>query len=98
MGTCVLIRIAVNRSAAASAPTLGLENEYVRGSETAGTETCADCSTCGVPGVVFHPASGSTGAGSESRYRPIQPRPWLLLGLAVDQMSVPSKCERLWFS
>src|ERR1700722_17277819 len=97
IGTCVLMRIAVDRSAAASAPTLGLANEYCRGSVMAGTATCAVCSTCGVSAVVFHPTSGSTGEGSESRYRPTQPRACVLLGSAVDQMSVPSKCERLWF-
>jgi len=37
------------------------------------------------------------GEGSESRKRPTQPKPLEFCGSPVDQMSVPWKCDRLWF-
>ena len=53
--------------------------------------------TIAVP-AVFHPISGSAGDGKVSRYRPSQPSACALDGSAVDQISVPRKCERVWFS
>src|SRR4029077_1245768 len=94
---CELIRTAALRSAAASAPEFGLENAYVDGLAMAGTDTCPACITCGSVDVAFHPTSGSTGDGSASRYRPSHPNSMELAGFAVDQISVPRKCERLWF-
>jgi hypothetical protein len=52
---------------------------------------------CGKSRNVDQPASGSTGGGKTSRYRPSQPAPAEFAGFAVDQMSVPWKCERLEF-
>jgi hypothetical protein len=63
----------------------------------AGTPTVRDNSVRGISRTVDHAVSGSTGDGSRSRYRPSQPVPCGDAGSPVDQMSVPSKCERLEF-
>src|SRR5258706_421340 len=92
------MRIAAFRSAVCSTTlAFGLEITYPLAFGIAGTETCSDWSTRGRSRVVFQPTSASTGDGSESRYRPTHPYPVELVGLAVDQMSVPRKWERLWF-
>src|SRR6476619_4102823 len=93
-GTCEEILIALLFSAVASVPLFGLLNEYCAALGMAGTATRFDCSTCGRLPVVFQPVNGSTGDGSESRYRPTQPSP-APFGSPVDQMSVPRKCERV---
>jgi len=56
-----------------------------------------EMSARGVSDVVFHAASASSGWGRVSRYRPSQPEPPAELGLAVPQMSEPSKWDRLEF-
>jgi hypothetical protein len=73
-------------------------NAYAAGLLIDGTPTSRDNSECGTSAPVFHAYSGSTGAGIVSRYRPSHPGPCVDSGFAVDQMSVPSKCERLEFS
>ena len=76
----------------------GSETRSSAGLTIDGTATARACSARGVSPLVFQAASGSIGAGIESRYRPSQPGPWTDSGFAVDQMSVPSKCDRLEFS
>ena len=92
------MRMAASRSYAASVAPLGLWKAYDAGLLIDGTATSRDSSACGTSAPVFHACSGSTGAGIVSRYRPSQPGPCVDRGFAVDQMSVPSKCDRLEFS
>src|SRR5439155_3388014 len=97
-GTCDEIFVAVSRASCASAPGLGLANAYCATLGIDGTPTVRACSTWGVSLVVDQPISGSTGDGIVSRYRPSQPGPCDNCGFAVDQMSVPWKCDRLEFA
>jgi hypothetical protein len=62
------------------------------------TETAGDCSARGASASVFHATSGSIGRGSVARYWPSHPGPALFNGLAVAQISVPWKCDRLEFA
>ena len=62
-----------------------------------GTPTVRASSVRGISRLVDQAVSGSTGDGSVSRYRPSQPVPCGDRGSPVDQMSVPSKCDRLEF-
>src|SRR5580693_3233048 len=79
----------------ASVPVFGLLNAYALMLGIDATDTVGDCRVCGVSLIVFHASNGLAGGGSVARYWPTQPGPWVLDGFAVDQMSVPSKCERL---
>src|SRR6185295_11174688 len=97
-GTCDAMLTAAERSRTASFPVFGLLKAYRFTLGIDATDTDDDWSACGVSPVVFHATSGSSGGGSAARYRPTHPLPAGFDGFAVDQMSVPEKCERLEFS
>src|SRR5262245_17091280 len=66
-GRCDAMLTAALRSRVASAPVLGLLNEYVVTLGIDATETDEDCSASGVSPVVFHAMRGSSGPGSVAR-------------------------------
>ena len=79
-------------------PTIFASDSVVGRSTSSATYRSRSASSVrGTSRCVDQPASGSTGGGSASRYRPSQPAPVAFAGLAVDQMSVPRKCDRLEF-
>src|SRR5204863_9852260 len=97
-GTCDAMLVAAVFSSVASLPVFGLLNAYDVMFGIVATETPDICSACGGSPAVFHAVSGSSGADSVERYRPTHPLPIVFGGFAVDQISVPEKCERLEFS
>src|ERR687898_761759 len=91
------MRSALFRAKTASAAVLGPANAYPLTLGIDGAPTVRARSVRGVSRTVDHADSGSTGEGSVSRYRPSQPVPCGVRGSPVDQISVPSKCDRLEF-